>query len=113
MRGRERICVALDVPTPEQAIALVEALYKHVGWFKVGKELFAAPGSGPSIFGRLYEAGARNIFCDWKDIDIPNTIMGVAGSHTANGVQMFNVMCAGGAEMMAAADHRRHASHQH
>ncbi len=103
MRGRERICVALDVPTPEQAVALVEALNKHVGWFKVGKELFAAPGSGPSIFGRLYDAGARNIFCDWKDIDIPNTIKGVAGSHTANGVQMFNVMCAGGAEMMAAA----------
>lgn len=101
MRGRERICVALDVPTAEQAIALVEQLHDVVGWFKVGKELFTA--TGPAIFEQLIAAGAKKIFCDLKDKDIPATVGGVAASHTSNRVQMFNVMADGGSEMMVAA----------
>ncbi len=41
MEGKDRVIVALDVPTHDEAVALVDAL-DNVSFFKVGLELFLA-----------------------------------------------------------------------
>ena len=41
MQGKDRVIVALDVPTHDEAVALVDAL-DNVSFFKVGLELFLA-----------------------------------------------------------------------
>ena len=40
----DRLVVALDVPTAEEAIALAERLKGRVGMLKIGLELFCAEG---------------------------------------------------------------------
>ena len=41
---RERLVVALDVPTAKEALAMAERLSGRVGMLKVGLELFCAEG---------------------------------------------------------------------
>lgn len=89
------ILVALDVPSREEALVLVDRLRPHVGGFKVGLELFCA--CGPSI---VHEIGASQVFLDLKFHDIPNTVAGVSRVASRLGVLMFNVHCLGGLEMM-------------
>ena len=38
------ICVAIDTPDLEKAVALAKTLKPHVGWAKVGMEFFYAHG---------------------------------------------------------------------
>ena len=40
MQAKERIILALDVNTEDEAMTLVEKLRGHVGLFKVGMELY-------------------------------------------------------------------------
>mgnify|MGYP000429146477 CR=1 FL=1 len=42
----ERIICALDVPTTDEARALVERIGDAVGFYKVGLQLFASDGMG-------------------------------------------------------------------
>jgi len=65
------ILAALDVPTPEKAIALAEEIYPHVGGFKIGLELFTAGGSKTV---KAIQALGKEIFLDLKFHDIPNTV---------------------------------------
>jgi len=44
MPTKEKIIVALDVPSAEAALRVAQKLHGHVGMFKVGKELFTAAG---------------------------------------------------------------------
>lgn len=90
--------VALDVPSGEEAVELSRVLRPHVGGFKVGLELFTA--AGPQIVEQI---GARDVFLDLKFHDIPNTAAGAARSAARLGVQIFDVHCLGGLEMMRAA----------
>lgn len=89
------ILVALDVPTREGALEIVDQLRPHVGGFKVGLELFCA--CGPSIVEAI---GAEKVFLDLKFHDIPNTVAGVSRVAARLGTLMFNVHCLGGLEMM-------------
>src|SRR5579864_4657394 len=43
---RDRLLVALDVPSAEKARRLVSSLGETVGAFKIGKQLFTAEGPG-------------------------------------------------------------------
>ena len=52
---RNPVLVALDVPTPEQALELVRDLAPIVGGFKIGSELFTA--AGPEIVRRIRGRG--------------------------------------------------------
>jgi orotidine-5'-phosphate decarboxylase len=68
----ERLIVALDVPSAAEARALVEKLGDAVRFYKVGLELFSAPG-----YFELVEwlAGrGRRVFADLKLYDIPETV---------------------------------------
>jgi orotidine-5'-phosphate decarboxylase len=100
MEARERLIVALDVSTLEQAKSLVVELHDLVGMFKIGLELFC--NHGPRAVEAVLEQGGR-VFLDLKYHDIPNTVAGAARAAVRLGVSMFNVHIAGGAEMMKAA----------
>ena len=68
---RNRIFVALDTPSLEQARALAEKVRHHVGGLKLGLEFFLA--NGQAGVREMAELGLP-IFLDLKLHDIPNTV---------------------------------------
>ena len=94
---RERLIVALDVDTLEQAKDFVQRLAGEVGLFKVGKQLFTH--AGPQAVQLIQQLGGE-IFLDLKFHDIPNTVAKAAIEATRLGVKMFNVHASGSLEMM-------------
>ncbi len=97
MDARERLIVALDVETREQAETLVGELRDCVGFFKVGLELFCR--YGPPVVSMIREQGAR-LFLDLKFHDIPRTAAQAARAAVRMGAAMFTVHVAGGREML-------------
>lgn len=98
---RNPIIAALDVPTPEQALALAESVAPAVGAFKIGSELFTA--GGPEIVRRVRATGAA-VFLDLKFHDIPNTVAKAVASAVRLNVQMLTIHTGGGLAMMQAAE---------
>ncbi|HYA27930.1 MAG TPA: orotidine-5'-phosphate decarboxylase [Acidobacteriota bacterium] len=94
---RERLIVALDVDTLEQATDLVRSLANDVGMFKVGKQLFTH--AGPQAVRSIEDLGGE-VFLDLKFHDIPNTVAKASIEATRLGVKMFNVHASGSLEMM-------------
>jgi orotidine-5'-phosphate decarboxylase len=98
---RNPIIVALDVPTAQAALKLVEQLAPVSGGFKVGSELFTV--AGPDIVRRIRERGAL-VFLDLKFHDIPNTVARSVAAAVQLDVQMLTVHTSGGLEMLKAAE---------
>lgn len=94
------IVVALDFPTPKQAIEMAKQLDPTKCRVKVGKELFTA--SGPAILEQLHKLDF-DVFLDLKFHDIPNTCAGAVAAAAELGVWMVNVHASGGERMMTAA----------
>jgi orotidine-5'-phosphate decarboxylase len=94
---RDRLIVALDVDSLDQAKQLVQLLAGEVGMFKVGKQLFTH--AGPQAVKLIQDLGGE-IFLDLKFHDIPNTVAKAAIEATRLGVKMFNVHASGSLEMM-------------
>ena len=95
--AKEKIIVALDVETADDAREIIAELRDTVGAFKIGSQLFTA--AGPSFVRELTEAGIK-IFLDLKFHDIPNTVANAAVEAARLGVWMLNVHTLGGSEMM-------------
>jgi len=95
----ERIAVALDVDTLDEAVALAKQLAGHVGWFKVGLELFGA--YGPDAVRRIATFG--DVFLDLKLHDIPTTVERAARQVAQLGAGLITVHAGGGEAMMRAA----------
>lgn len=70
--ARDRLIFALDVPAIAAAERLVERLGAHVGFYKVGLELFTA-GDAAGFVRALKGAGKR-VFVDLKLFDVPATV---------------------------------------
>ncbi len=98
--ARQRLIVALDVPTAEAALALADRLGEQCQWFKVGLELYVA--AGPAIVEKLAARG-HSIFLDLKLHDIPNTVAAAVRSTASLGAGMLTIHAAGGPVMLAAA----------
>jgi orotidine-5'-phosphate decarboxylase len=92
--------VALDFPSSEQALALVDRLGDKCSFYKVGNELFTT--AGPPILKELRNRG-REIFLDLKFHDIPNTVAGGVRSAKAMGARLVTVHATGGSTMVKAA----------
>lgn len=96
----DRLIVALDFPTMEQAVACVEECGEAVSHYKVGMELFYAAGA-PMI--TYLKNQGKHIFLDLKLQDIPNTVAHALMVLSELGADMMNVHAVGGKKMMAEA----------
>jgi orotidine-5'-phosphate decarboxylase len=97
---RSRLIVALDVPDRTAALAAVKRLSGHVGFFKLGLEIFTR--EGPALAEEIQNRGEK-IFLDLKLHDIPNTVRGAVRSACRLGVHMLTLHASGGSGMLAAA----------
>jgi orotidine-5'-phosphate decarboxylase len=97
---KDRLIVALDVPSAEEARRLVERLDGAAGMLKVGNELFTA--AGPDFVRELVGNGAK-VFLDLKYHDIPNTVAQSVSAACRLGVSLLDVHALGGRAMLEAA----------
>ena len=97
VNAKDRLIVAVDVPTLADAARLIDELHGEVGMFKVGLELYAHCGT--ALFKLLKERNAP-FFFDCKFHDIPNTVAKASEGLVGQGIAMFNVHATGGLEMM-------------
>lgn len=95
----ERIAVALDVATLDEARGLARRLEGRVGWFKVGLELFVAHGA--SAVSAIAAHGP--VFLDLKLHDIPTTVARAVASAARLDVGLLTIHTSGGTTMMRAA----------
>lgn len=89
----ERLIVALDVPTIEQAERTMDKIGERVKWFKIGSQLFT--GAGPAAVEMVKTAGCK-VFLDLKYHDIPATVSGAVRTAVEMGVDMMNIHALGG-----------------
>ena len=94
------VIVALDYPSAEEALAMVEQLGQPATFYKVGLELYTR--GSPSVVESLAALGKR-VFLDLKLHDIPNTVAGAVRSASELGVDLLTVHTAGGPAMLEAA----------
>src|SRR4051812_46296305 len=97
---RDRLIVALDVPTSTQALAVVSTLAGSVSIYKIGLQLYTI--AGPEIVRQVAATGAK-IFLDLKLHDIPNTVAKAVAAASELDVQMLTVHLSGGRRMLEAA----------
>lgn len=94
---KEKIVLALDVDTLEEAKSLILQLKDYVGVFKVGLQLYTQNGN--EIIDFMTEQGLE-FFLDVKLLDIPNTVAKASENIVKRGASFFNIHTFGGVEMM-------------
>jgi orotidine-5'-phosphate decarboxylase len=99
-KAADKIIVALDVPTKEEALTLVEKLGGQISFFKIGLQLYTA--EGPEIVRAVLSTSSK-VWLDLKLHDIPNTVARAVESASRLGVQMLTIHLSGGSEMVRAA----------
>ena len=99
-KASDKIIVALDVATKQQALELVEQLRDEISFFKIGLQLYTA--EGPEIVRAVLSTGAK-VWLDLKLHDIPNTVARAIESASNLGVHMLTIHLSGGSEMVRAA----------
>jgi len=100
------VAIALDVPSLDEAVALVDRLGPRATFYKVGLQLFS--NVGPRVTDVLRERGKR-VFLDLKLHDIPNTVAGAVAAAADAGVQLLTVHVSGGRRMLEVAARTRDA----
>jgi orotidine-5'-phosphate decarboxylase len=108
VKAEDRLLVALDVDTLDEAAALLDGLRGVVTGCKIGSQLFTAAGPAAVELARKRDF---RVFLDLKFHDIPNTVAGAVREATRFGVFMLTLHASGGVAMMrAAAESARHAA---
>ena len=96
----ERILIALDVSSLDEADSLLRRLDGILTGCKIGSQLFTA--AGPAAIETARKRGFR-VFLDLKFHDIPNTVGAAVREATRLGVFMLNIHASGGLAMARAA----------
>jgi orotidine-5'-phosphate decarboxylase len=94
------LIIALDLPTAEEALALVDRLGEPADYYKVGAQLFTR--AGPPLIQDLKDRG-KSVFLDLKYHDIPHTVAHAVEAAAGLGVDMLTLHASGGSAMMTAA----------
>ena len=95
------LCVALDLPTFDENIALAKEISAYDVWLKVGFRSYIRDGK--KIIETLKALNPNfKIFLDLKLYDIPNTMADAAAEISLLGVDMFNVHASAGKVAMQA-----------
>lgn len=97
---RERLIVALDVPSAAAAQKIVTAVGDSALMYKVGMQLYTA--EGPCVVRDLVASG-RRVFLDLKYHDIPNTVASAVTEAARLGVSMLTVHASGSEKMLRGA----------
>ncbi len=100
LQPRDRLIVALDVPSAAQARQIVQTIGEAAVTYKIGKQLFTA--EGPQVVRDLVSSG-RKVFLDLKFHDIPNTVAAAVKSATELGASIMTVHASGGSRMLKSA----------
>jgi orotidine-5'-phosphate decarboxylase len=92
VRPSNRLALALDLPSWSEALPLAERLAPHLGWLKIGLELFLR--EGPPV---VREASRlAHVFLDLKLHDIPETVDRAVASLLDSGARLLTVHAAAG-----------------
>ncbi|MGV3532452.1 MAG: orotidine-5'-phosphate decarboxylase [Chthoniobacteraceae bacterium] len=85
----DRLIFALDVPTPEEALRVVDQLGDAITFYKLGLQLFMTPGYF-DLVEELKRRGKR-IFVDLKFFDVPETVKNAVANLAKMGVDCCTV----------------------
>jgi orotidine-5'-phosphate decarboxylase len=85
----ERLIVALDVPTVEKALEIVEELGDSVQFYKIGMQLQFA--GGLELANTLIKKYKKKVFLDSKLLDISQTIKGAVENIAKMGVSFLTI----------------------
>ncbi len=96
--AKERIILALDVDTVEEAEKLVVELKDYVGFFKIGLQL----QSYSFEVSEMIKSYGSKVFYDMKFHDIPNTVARASANLVKRGIDFFDLHIKGGSKMLSA-----------
>ncbi len=96
--AKDRIILALDVDTLEEAATLVTELKDYVGYFKIGLPLIVSYGFEAV---KLIEKLGGKCYYDSKFHDIPNTVQKACINLVKNNIHVFNIHLQGGSKMIS------------
>jgi len=99
-KAKERLIVALDLPSKNDVVRVCEAVGENAVFYKVGLQLFLAEGQ--AIVHYLKSRGSK-VFLDLKLHDIPHQVAGACREIVRMGVDMTTIHTMGGVEMMQTA----------
>lgn len=88
MSFRDKLIVALDLPSTDEALALTERCGDVVSFYKIGLQLL--PVGGMDLSGQLRAAG-KKVFLDFKLHDIPATVEKATRSIASRGGDLLTV----------------------
>jgi orotidine-5'-phosphate decarboxylase len=99
-KDMNRIIIALDVPSANEARKIVDVLGNEINFYKVGLQLLTA--AGPQYVNELITAN-KKVFLDLKLFEIPNSVSNAVKAAGDLGVSMVTVHASGGRKIMEAA----------
>jgi orotidine-5'-phosphate decarboxylase len=88
VNAKDRLILALDVPTVDAAERLLDTVQGAVAFVKVGLELYTA--AGPEIIRRAMKRGQR-VFVDLKFLDIEETVRRATAQVAQMGVELLTI----------------------
>jgi len=88
MDARDRLIVGLDIPSVEEARAIVSTLGEDIVFYKIGYQLTFAGGLN---FARDLIADGKKVFLDMKLLDIDNTVAKAVENIARMGVSMLTL----------------------
>jgi len=86
--ARERLILAVDVPSADEAERLLDRVGDAISFVKIGLELYTA--AGPDMVGRAVARGKR-VFLDLKFLDIEETVRRATARAAEMGVQFLTI----------------------
>lgn len=83
-----RLIIPLDLPTADEARAMVATLGDQVSFYKIGLELLATEGMA---LARELKAEGKDVFLDWKLHDIGETVRRASAALAGSGCDLLTV----------------------